>query len=264
MSTARGFAAALVLAVAAIPLHARAASGYDLSDMWWNPGESGWGVDFVQQRDVIVATVYVQGPDGRPVWYNGALAFQGLQPQTHQITYSGDIYESDGAWFGATPYMRTGVRKVGTMTVVAPTRTTATVTYSVDGVEVTKSIQRYTFRHEQFGTQYAGTQQVVLSKCDNPADDGTRVQHVSYSVAFDALRMTIVSSDGAKTCTYAGPYSQQGHLGRLDSAYSCSTGEAGALAFDEISVQRFGIVGQLFGANNRGCRIEGSFAAVAQ
>ncbi len=256
-------AAALLVVIASAPA-AFAASGYDLTDMWWNPGESGWGVDFIQQRDVIVATLYVQGPDGRPDWYTGALAFQGLTPQTHEISYSGDIYEATGAWFGATPYFLGGARKVGTMTVVAPTMTAATLSYTVDGVTVTKSIQRYTFRYEQFGTQYAGTQQLTLSKCDNPADDGTRVQHVSYSVALSGLQMSIVTADGVKTCNYSGAYSQQGHLGRLDSNYSCTSGEVGALAFEEISVQRFGMVGQLFGANNRGCHIDGSFAAVQQ
>jgi hypothetical protein len=78
------------------------------------------------------------------------------------------------------------------------------------------------------------------------------------------LQMSIVATDGTKTCNYSGAYSQQGHLGRLDSSYSCTSGEVGALAFEEINVQRFGMVGQLFGANNRGCHIDGSFAAVAQ
>lgn len=257
---ARGIAA-LLLALAAAPT-TFAASGYDLTDMWWNPAEPGWGVDFIQQRDVIVATLYVQGADGRPDWYTGALAFQGLAPQTHQITYAGDIFEATGVWFGASPYSMSAARKVGTMTVVAPTMTAATLTYSIDGVTVSKSIQRYTFRYEEFESQYAGTQQLTLSKCNNPADDGTRVQHVTYSVAMSGLQMSIVAADGVKTCNYSGPYSQQGHLGRLDSTYSCTSGEAGALAFEEINVQRFGMVGQLFGANNRGCHIDGSFAAV--
>lgn len=257
------FAAALVLAIVAVPA-ARAASGYDLTDMWWNPSESGWGVDFIQQRDVIVATLYVQGPDGRPVWYNGALFFEGLTPQTHEIHYSGDLYEATGSWFGAAPYLLTRVRKVGTMRVDAPTMTSATLTYSVDGVTVSKAIRRYTFRYEQFGTQYTGTQQVTLASCYNPAENGTRIQQVSYGITLAGLQMTIVASDGAKVCTYSGGYTQDGHLGRLDSTYSCTSGEVGALAFEEMGVQRFGVMGRLFGANNRGCHIEGSFAAVLQ
>ncbi len=48
---------------------AAAASGYDMSDLWWNPAESGWGIQFVQQRDVIFATLYVYDASGAPVWY---------------------------------------------------------------------------------------------------------------------------------------------------------------------------------------------------
>ncbi len=241
---------------------ASAASGYDLSDMWWNPAESGWGAEFVQQRDVIFAAVFVQGPEGRPVWYSATLFFQGLEPQTHRITYAGDLYEASGTWFGVPTFTMTGLRKVGTMSVVAPTMTAATLTYSVDGVTVTKSIRRYTFRAEDYESAYSGTHRISLSSCNNPADDGTRTLPTTYQVALSGLQMSIVATDAAKSCTYAGTYSQEGRLGRLDATYSCSNGEVGAMAFEEMNVQRFGLVGRLFGANNRGCHIEGSFAAV--
>ena len=258
------FLAGLLAACAAVAPQARAASGYDLTDMWWDPLESGWGVQFVQQRDVIVADLYVQGPDGRPVWYAAAMPFQGLAPQTHEMSYSGDLYEATGAWFGSASFGTAATRIVGTMTLVAPTMTTATLSYSVDGVAVTKSIRRYTFRWDDYDGNYAGTHSVTWSKCDNPAEDGTRTQATSYGIARVGAQMTVLTTDGAKTCTYAGGYSQDGRLGRLDATYTCSNGEVGAMAFEEMNIQRFGLVGRLFGANNHGCHIEGSFAGVLQ
>ena len=258
------FLAASLLALAALVPQARAASGYDLTDMWWNPLESGWGVEFMQQRDVVVAVIYVHGSDSRPVWYTGALSFQGLEAQTHEITYSGDLYEATGLWFGASPFALTAARKVGTMTVVAPTMTTATLSYTVDGVTVTKSIRRYTFRYEDYDGAYIGTHSVTWSKCNNPAEDGTRTVPTNYTMSLVGSVMTVVTTDSTKSCTYSGPYSQDGRLGRMDATYSCSNGEVGAMAFEEINIQRFALMGKLFGANNRGCHIEGSFAAVDQ
>ena len=71
-----------------------AASGYDYSDSWWTPTESGWGLQFVQQRDIVFASLYVYGPDGTPRWYSGALAFTGLTAQAHTPNYEGDLYQT--------------------------------------------------------------------------------------------------------------------------------------------------------------------------
>lgn len=254
---------ALVATLGAV-LPARAASGYDLSDMWWDPQESGWGVQFTQQRDVIVADLYVQGPDSRPVWYAAELYFLGLAPQTHEMTYSGDLYEAPGTWFGAAAYGGAVRRKVGTMTVVAPTMTAATLSYSVDGIAVTKSIQRYTFRYEQYDGTYAGTHSETWSKCDNPAENGTRTEHPTYVFSLVGMQLTIQATASGRTCTYTGPYTQAGQLGRVEATYTCTNGDVGALTFEEMNVQRYGLIGLLFGANNRGCHIDGSFAAVLQ
>jgi hypothetical protein len=34
----------------------------DQSDLWWNPAESGWGIQFVHTGSAIFATMYVYGP----------------------------------------------------------------------------------------------------------------------------------------------------------------------------------------------------------
>ena len=62
------FLAALVLALA-LPVHAANPFGTDFSDLWFNPAESGWGVNLNHQMDVIFATLFVYGPDGKAKWY---------------------------------------------------------------------------------------------------------------------------------------------------------------------------------------------------
>ena len=255
----RGCALGLFLAASSV----FAASGYDYSDSWWNPAESGWGLQLVQQRDIVFATLYVYGSDGVARWYSGSLAFTGLTPQTRAPNYSGDLYVTTGPWFGAVAFVPSTVvyRKVGTMRIAGENMTRATLTYDVDGVAVQKTIERFTFRLDDYAGDYAGTFIVTHSKCTNPASDGTRTLPATLTVTQAGNVMTIVAALPGRSCSYTGPYTQSGRLGQLAAGFACTDGQAGTLFFEEMNVQRFGFMGRLFGVDNAGCHIEGSFAA---
>ena len=45
----------------------------NFSDLWWNPSESGWGLNRSQQADVIFLTLFVYGPNSQAVWYSATL-----------------------------------------------------------------------------------------------------------------------------------------------------------------------------------------------
>ena len=66
----------------------------------------------------------------------------------NNATYTGDLFATTGPAFNANPFTPIGpanVRKVGTMTFAFTDGNAATMTYSVDGVSVTKQIQRQVF-----------------------------------------------------------------------------------------------------------------------
>ena len=44
----------------------RAAENYQ--GLWWNAAESGWGINFAHQGDVIFATWFTYRDDGKPWW----------------------------------------------------------------------------------------------------------------------------------------------------------------------------------------------------
>jgi hypothetical protein len=108
----------------------------DSSDLWWNPNESGWGMQLVQQAEFIFATLFIYGADGKPTWATAQLTPIGTP------SWSGPVYVTSGPWFGGTfnPASVT-VRQAGSMTFTASSVTAGTVTYSIDGVTVTKQIQ---------------------------------------------------------------------------------------------------------------------------
>lgn len=112
------------------------------SDLWWNPAESGWGIGIHQHiSDVIFATWFVYGSDGKPLWY--------VMPSgewTSSWTYTGPIYRTTGPYFGGV-FNPVGVTPmlVGSGTLLFLSFDQARFTYSVDGVQSQKEIQRQSF-----------------------------------------------------------------------------------------------------------------------
>src|SRR5206468_3647964 len=104
------------------------------------PAESGWGVNVTQQGDVVFATLFDYGLDGKATWYVLAHA-----DKTGPGTYSGDLYTTTGPVFNASPWPGITATKVGTMTFAFSSGATGTLTYSVNGVQVVKPIQRELF-----------------------------------------------------------------------------------------------------------------------
>lgn len=66
----------------------------DQSDLWWNPNESGWGIQLVQRGSVIFATMFVYDSLSVPHWYSATLnSLSGL-------TWSGNLIATTGPFYG--------------------------------------------------------------------------------------------------------------------------------------------------------------------
>ena len=138
----------------------------DQSDLWWVPAESGWGIQFTQRGQMIFATMYVHRPDGSAVWYTGL-----MNPTLLPATWSGDLYVTDGPWFGTSSYNPASVvnRKVGTISWYAQSGDSGSLTYSVDGVSVSKTIQRFSLTLDDFTGSFLGGYSRTSSGCLTPA-----------------------------------------------------------------------------------------------
>jgi hypothetical protein len=109
-------------------------------DLWWNPSESGWGVNVTHQGDIIFATLFDYDLGGKATWYVLPNA-----PKTAPGVYSGALYRVTGPAFNASPWTATTPSSVGQMTFNFSSGKAGTLTYTVNGVQVTKSIQREVF-----------------------------------------------------------------------------------------------------------------------
>ena len=112
----------------------------NVQDLWFNPNESGWGINLTQQGSLVFATLFTYSADNRDMW----LVASDLRGSIDN-GFTGPLYRISGPPFNAQPWTPVTVATVGNMTVRFNTGNAATLTYSVDGVTVTKQIQRQVF-----------------------------------------------------------------------------------------------------------------------
>ncbi|MFO1412649.1 MAG: putative Ig domain-containing protein [Burkholderiales bacterium] len=133
-------AAKAVMAVFSAP----ATPASNFTSLWWNPAESGWGVNLNHQGSVLFATLFVYDALGAPLWLvmpNGTRLADG-------VSFSGTLYRTTGPSFAADPFPPIGpanVTAVGTMLVQFSSQDGAEIVYSVNGITVHKQVQRQVY-----------------------------------------------------------------------------------------------------------------------
>ena len=248
-----------VVVVAVLCVHAGLAAAIvnDFSDLWWNPAESGWGMQLVRGGDATFATLYVYDAKERPVFYTATLSATGT-------AWSGTLYETTGPYFAAAVYepATVTVRGVGAMTFLPTNSDTATVTYSVDGLNVTKSVTRQTLRLENLSAAYALAAQRTTTHCPDTAANGERTTLETATFAHAGSGITVDWTIGGRACRFAGTYIQAGRLGAAQTSYTCDDGEAGDMALFELHKRDGFLTGRFQGhAITNGCDYRGRLSA---
>ncbi|MFO1412840.1 MAG: hypothetical protein U1F10_02800 [Burkholderiales bacterium] len=239
---ARLLRAALVAASLAWSAWIHAAN---VTDHWWNPAESGWGLSVTQQDDVAFVALFVYGNDGKPTWLTASATRYATDPSGNP-GFSGPLYRTQGPWFGGAfdPAAVQAV-PVGTLTFESTGPGTAILVYTVDGVRVNKVVTRLTFRHKDWSGVYRGVNRTSYRDCQGgttPAvtyDDGL----IDVEHAGSAFRMWV---EGKKaTCTYTGSYQQVGRLGIVSGTYTCADGPSGTFTLRGLETHESAFGGQL-------------------
>jgi lysyl endopeptidase len=118
---------------------------FNFQDIWWTSPESGWGLNLAHQGDVVAGALYTYDQAGKSLW----LLMAGNSTRTltsTSVVYTSDLLRYTGPPFNASPWPATSAStKVGTMSVAFTTGNQGTLTYTVNGVQVVKSINRFVF-----------------------------------------------------------------------------------------------------------------------
>ena len=124
-----------------------AASTYsiDYTDLWGGgqpaPVEQGWGLNLIQQGDVIFGTMFVYGSDSTARWFSVT-----LNPSNGSTTWNGPLDQTTGSYYGGTWNNASVAHNVvGNMSVTFSDANTGTLTYSVNGVSQSKPISRFVY-----------------------------------------------------------------------------------------------------------------------
>ncbi len=87
--------------------------GWDYTDIWWDPTQSGWGLTIAQHGNDIFGVWYTYDTNGEPIYFvlpGGT--FSGPD------SFSGELYTTTGPWYGNPQFDTNQVRatKVGNAT----------------------------------------------------------------------------------------------------------------------------------------------------
>jgi hypothetical protein len=112
--------------------------------LWWNSpagSESGWGINFAHQGDIIFATWFTYDITGKGWWLTMTA------PLTSTGVYTGTLFKQTGPPFNSVPFDPAQVRStaVGAGTLTFTDLNTGTFAYTVNGIAQTKTITREVF-----------------------------------------------------------------------------------------------------------------------
>jgi len=229
----------------------------EITDMWWNPDESGWGVNVVLQNDVAFLTFFVYDAAMNPVWYTSSARFD-----TSTFAFTGDLSATKGPWFGG-PFSTSNVtvRKAGTVSFVLTDLNRATLTYTVDGVTATRTVQRQTWTLEDYSGNYLGGYSFRDTGCTPTSLNGIEEAGGILTVNHDGASLAVTLSTSVGACSFAGTYTQTGKLGQVAGNFTCTNGAQGPFLMFELTPTISGFTGRVTG-QNQFCQFDGYMGGV--
>jgi len=224
---------ALVLGMLA-SLPARAVTGSsDYSGLWYNAAEEGWGMNVMQQEQILFITLFIYGSSGQPTWFVASNASFVSASSAGDRTYTGLLYTTTGTPFSTNPFnpAATTVIQVGTITFVGKADGTATVTYTANSSTVNKAVVRQTWAQPNFtlntATPYVGAQSIVKTGCavasNNEVSNGT-YSNISLYINGSTMRVELTTppTDAGLCILQGNNYVQEGRYGKATLTGSCA------------------------------------------
>ena len=258
--------AALLATIATLAASA-AVTLTDYTDLWYTSTEPGHGVYIVQEGNTIFLAMFVYDGARLPRWYYAS----SITPVNGSNTqWSGQLAQNQGTSF-ASPWNPADLfpRAVGTVTLNFTSASQGTMTFTVDGINVTQPLVRFSFANESLGGSYAGGLLAKASGCTPNAStlaisDRLTVDHgVQGNPRFIVDFFTPAGLPAS--CTFTGAYTQQGKVGAIASGtWTCSgaADNTGTFSMTEIAVNRNGISAHFSGKDQHCQALDGYFGGV--
>lgn len=171
----------------------KASASTNYTALWWNPAESGWGINLNHQANTIFATLFTYANDGNALW----LVASNLAQQADG-SFSGILYRTSGPPFNQVPWSAISFSEVGTMTLRFSSSGAGTLSYTFGGVSVSKAIERQVFSSPApTCTLESGSRASLTNYQDlwwNPAESGWGINLTHQGNIIFATLFTYTSS----------------------------------------------------------------------
>lgn len=268
--------ALLLVCFASLP--ARAVTGStDYSGLWYNAAESGWGMNVIQQEQILFITLFIYGADNRPTWFVASDASFTSANAAGDRTYAGPLYATTGTPFGATPFNPASVTvtQVGTITFVGRADGTATVSYTANSSTVNKTVVRQTWAQPSFtlntATPYTGANSSTVTGCTAASNNGSgngTYSNIALYINGSTMRLELTTppTEAGLCILQGGNYVQEGRYGKATltgtcSAFPASTPQIQMVAREvEVGARHFTFLYTLTGGpDSAGCTETGVF-----
>jgi hypothetical protein len=253
-------AAVLAAAIAASPATYATTSTANLTDMWVNNQESGWGLFIDQQADVILGTLFIYDKFGTATWYTVQWKLTSIGPP-NTPSYTGTLYQTSGPAFSTVPYDPKLVtyRPVGEATIQFGDDAHALLNYTIDGGGAVKQITRFTFAANSVLGSYIGSTQDVTYDCNDPARNGLKTTDPGpFTISQNQDGMVIQFP----TCQVTnGVFAQFGQIAKIDGIYNCPGGAVGEIHFTGLMSEVGGITGTYTG-RDKSCSFRGNIGGM--
>ena len=230
--------------------------GTDWTDLWFNPQESGWGINFSHQYNTLFATMFIYENDRSPHWVVAS------EMNGSGNAYSGGLYQTSGPGFSGPWTGGVTQTAVGSMSVNFTSIGTATLSYSVGATTVTKNIQRQTFRSNNLAGNWFGGL-VGTTNCSPPnvlAHGPMEITHSNFQAGGTVRILLRFITNASHTCEFNGNYTALGKIGSITGTYSCTAGPTtGTFTMTELSANRNGFSAIYSARDNLNCSYSGFF-----
>jgi hypothetical protein len=214
------------LLCAAAMLVTTSAGAQTFTDTWWNPNESGWGVNITQQYASMFLTFFVYNSSGQAQWYVGAVTPSSTQANGF-AAWSGAMYVSTGPYFGG-PFNPALVnqQQVGTVTFSPNSVYDANLSYAINGVIVHEHLRRQGFAVIPLGGTYQGGYVIAANTCNGEVGG-----HGQITMALDTDQVgpgfgnigSTITFDTFSACVLSGTYTQEGSMFAVANEAACGT-----------------------------------------
>ena len=209
-----------------------AANNYQ--DWWWNPTQSGMGLNIGQQNDTVFVAWFNYGDDTKASFLTMGGVLSGN-------TLTGPLLRNTGPVPGPN-YNPALVKQtaIGTATITFNSNNDATLTYSYDNKGGTMALQRFSFAAPNLNQTWTALNTSTTTGCANTSLNGitTQINLIKGQPIVDSkFLMTSTNLDGTNLCVLTLTPQLTGSRMTATGNLQCEGGSGATVSIDDFSIQ---------------------------